>query len=225
MFDFKRATVVQRILKDKVSIASFEGPVSYVAGCDLTFLNPFKTPTMGIASFVVLKYPEIDVVEKVWVSGKVDIPYVPGFLGFREIPLLLKAYAKLSQRPDVTIVDGHGITHPRGLGVASHFGVVLGIPTIGCAKKPLYGKFEIPGMEKGDFSFIYDDVGEKIGVVLRTKTGVKPVYISPGHLINVESALEIVKNLVVSYKLPEPTRMAHNFLQEVRKHIRAEIKE
>ncbi|SNR59050.1 deoxyribonuclease V [Desulfurobacterium atlanticum] len=219
MFNFKKAAVAQQILRKKVQVKPLETSINYVAGCDLTFLNPFKTPTVGIAAFTLFKYPELDLIEKVWISGEVEIPYVPGFLAFREIPLLVRAFNKLSTKPDIVIVDGHGIAHPRRMGVASHFGVVTGTPTIGCAKKPLYGNFSPPENRKGAFSFIFDEEGKRIGAVLRTKVNVKPVYVSPGHLIDVEGGLHLVYNCVKSYRLPEPTRISHNFLKGIRKQL------
>lgn len=219
MLDFKKAANAQKILKERVLIKPLEISVNYVAGCDLTFLNPFKTPTTGVAAFTLFKYPELELIERVWVSGEVKVPYVPGFLAFREVPLLFKAYKKLSVEPDIVIVDGHGIAHPRGFGVASHFGVIVGKPTIGCAKKPLYGSFSPPDNEKGKYSFILDDGGKKLGVVLRTRKNVKPVYISPGHLINVEDSVKVVFRCLTSYRLPEPTRIAHKFLKEIREQL------
>ncbi|WP_457567817.1 endonuclease V [Desulfurobacterium sp.] len=217
-FDFKKAAYAQQILREKVKLQPLGKSVKLIAGCDLTFLNPFRTPTVGIAAFVILKYPELEVVEKVYATGEVAIPYVPGFLAFREIPLLLKAFRMIKSKPDVVLVDGHGVVHPRGLGIAAHLGVVLNVASVGCAKKPLYGVFDYPGEKKGNFAYIYDKFsGEKLGVVLRTKDGVKPVYVSPGNLIDVESAKELVLRSVTRYRLPEPTRLAHNFLQEVRK--------
>ncbi len=218
MFDYRKAAHAQEILKKRIKLQPFKGSINLVAGCDLTFLNPFKTPTEGIAAFVVLKYPELEVVERVYATGKVSIPYVPGFLAFREIPLLLRAFRMIKEKPDVIIVDGHGIVHPRGLGIAAHLGVVLNMPTVGCAKKPLYGKFNMPDREKGSYSYIFDKhTDKKLGVVLRTRDNVKPVFVSPGNLTDIETAKNLVFSTVTRYRLPEPTRLAHNFLKEVRK--------
>ncbi|WP_456436854.1 endonuclease V [Desulfurobacterium sp.] len=217
MFDFKRAAYAQKILRRQIKLCPFKKPVKLVGGCDLTFLNPFKTPTTGIAAFVILRYPELEIVERVYAIGEVNIPYVPGFLAFREIPLLLKTFRMIKEKPDVVIVDGHGIVHPRGLGIAAHLGVVLGVPAVGCAKKPLFGVFKFPGEKKGDFTYIYDKYSDKkLGVVLRTKDKVKPVYVSPGNLIDIEGARNLVLSSITKYRLPEPTRLAHNFLKEIR---------
>ena len=219
-FDFSKAAKAQRILKDNLKLVPFEKDVKLIAGCDLTFLNPYKTPTTGIGAFVVLSFPELEVIERVYEIMDVSVPYVPGFLAFREIPLLLKTFRKLKSKPDIVIVDGHGIAHPRRLGIAAHFGVVAGIPTIGCAKKPLYGEFELPCERKGCFSPIKaPDTKETLGYALRTRNGVKPVYVSPGNLIDLNGTLELMLKLSErsKYRIPEPTRLAHNYLQEVRR--------
>ncbi|WP_456396994.1 endonuclease V [Desulfurobacterium sp.] len=217
MFDFKKAAYTQKILKNKIKLYPLKKSVELIGGCDLTFLNPFKTPTIGIAAFVILNYPELRVVERVYAVGEVNIPYVPGFLAFREIPLLLRAFRRIKEKPDVIMVDGHGIVHPRGLGIAAHLGVVLNMPTVGCAKKPLYGRFDMPKAKKGDFSYILDKyTDKKLGVVLRTRDNVKPVFVSPGNLIDVKTAKNLVLSTVTRYRLPEPTRLAHNFLKEIR---------
>ncbi|MEO2083138.1 MAG: endonuclease V [Desulfurobacteriaceae bacterium] len=219
-FNFSKAKKAQEVLSRKVELTPLKGDVRLVAGCDLTFINPFKTPTLGIGAFVLLSYPELKVVKKIYSTMEIKIPYVPGFLAFREIPLLLKTFKLLGETPDIVIVDGHGIAHPRKLGIAAHFGVVTGIPTIGCAKKPLFGSFKEPCGERGCREPIFHpETGKVIGYALRTKKGVKPVYVSPGHRITVSESAEIVLNLSKKYRLPEPTRLAHNYLQHVRKCI------
>jgi deoxyribonuclease V len=219
-FSFKKAAKAQELLREQLRLKPLEEPVKLVAGCDLTFVNPYKTPTLGIGAFVVLTYPELEVVEKVYDTMEVPVPYRAGFLAFREIPLLLKTFRKLKHRPQVIMVDGHGITHPRRLGIASHLGVVLKTPTVGCAKKPLYGKFREPCLERGCREPIVDPkTSELLGFVLRTKSGVKPVFVSPGNLITPEEAVQLALKCATKYRLPEPTRLAHNYLQEVRKGI------
>ncbi|WP_456436033.1 endonuclease V [Thermovibrio ammonificans] len=219
-FSFKKAAKAQKVLAEKVKITPLTREPKLIAGCDLTFLDPFKNPTTGIGAFVVLTYPELEVVEKHYETLKVEIPYVAGFLAFRELPLLLKTLKRLKHTPDLIVVDGHGITHPRKLGIASHLGVVTGIPTVGCAKKPLYGEFQEPCGERGCRSPITDPrTGTVLGYALRTKRNVKPVYVSPGHLVTPEEAAELVLSSCTKYRLPEPTRLAHNYLQSVRKVI------
>jgi len=220
-FSFEKAGKAQKALSKLIEIKPLSGKLNLIAGCDLTFLNPFQNPTTGIGAFVVLTYPELEVVERTYDVMEIKIPYVPGFLAFRELPLLIKAFRKLKRKPDLVVVDGHGIAHPRRLGIAAHFGVIERIPTVGCAKKPLYGKFKEPCKEKGCYEKILDPkTGELIGYVLRTKDNVKPVYVSPGNLITFEEILPLINSLVTRYRLPEPTRLAHNYLQKIRKKVR-----
>jgi deoxyribonuclease V len=218
-FDYRKAAFAQEMLRKKVTLKPLKG-FKFVGGCDLTFLNPFKTPTTGIACFVVLKFPSLEVVEISYAFMEVKVPYVPGFLAFREVPLLIKAYSKLSLKPDVIIVDGQGIAHPRRVGLASHFGVVMGLSTVGCAKKPLFGEFDYPCDDAGCFSYIKDPSSEEvIGVVLRTKKAVKPVFVSPGNFSDVETSKDLIINCCRGYRLPEPVRLAHNLLTRKRKDL------
>jgi deoxyribonuclease V len=157
---------------------------------------------------VVLEYPELGLVETKVVSGKLDFPYIPGLLSFREAPLTLVACERLSVTPDLILVDGQGIAHPRRLGFASHLGLFLDMPTIGCAKSRLCGSHEEPGNEPGNYTEVVDE-GETIGVALRTKAGVKPVYVSIGHKVDLQTAIYWVLECCCGYRLPEPTRLAH----------------
>ncbi len=220
-FNFKKAAKAQEILREKLELKPMEKFPELIAGCDLTFINPYRTPTTGIGAFVVLTFPELKVVERVYEILEVKIPYVPGFLAFREIPLLVKAFSRLKNKPDAVIVDGHGIAHPRGMGIAAHFGIVTGIPSIGCAKKLLFGTFKEPCREKLCYERITSPDGRTIGFALRTKKNVKPVFISPGNLIDLESTLNLMLQIarVSKYRIPEPTRLAHNYLKEVRKKL------
>jgi len=219
-FNFKKAKRAQEVLRERVELRPLNKEPKLIAGCDLTFLNPYKNPTLGIGAFVVMKYPEMEVVERAYEVTEVEIPYYPGFLAFRELPLLVKTLKKLKHSPDLIVVDGHGVAHPRGLGIAAHLGVITKVPTIGCAKKPLYGKFREPCTEKGCHEpVLHPKTEEVIGYALRTRKGVKPVFVSAGNLITNEEARELVLKLAPKYRLPEPTRLAHNYLQEVRKGI------
>ena len=178
---------------------------SLVAGLDISVKRDRKTAT-GAA--VVLSYPEMKLVETSVVGGEMEFPYVPGYLSFREAPLMLEALERLKNEPDLVLVDGQGIAHPRRMGLAAHLGLFLNRPTIGCAKSPLCGKFEMPGNEPGDFSEIKDG-DETIGAVLRTRKDVKPLYISVGNRITLDEAVRQVINCCRGYRLPEPTRLAH----------------
>lgn len=176
-----------------------------VAGVDISVNRWAGT---GTAAVVVLSYPEMEVVETRRVTERVEFPYVPGLLSFREAPLILAACEILTVTPDLVIVDGQGIAHPRRLGLASHLGLCLGLPTIGCAKSRLCGQHETPGLTAGSYAEMWDN-GEVIGVVVRTKTGVRPVYVSIGHLVDLPTAIRRVLDCCRGYRLPEPTRLAH----------------
>ncbi len=176
-----------------------------IAGAD-TSVNRFtKTGTAAVA---VLSYPELKPVEIKVVTDRLNFPYVPGLLSFREAPLVLAACEKLTLTPDILMVDGQGIAHPRRLGLASHLGLFLDIPTIGCAKSRLCGRHEEPENTAGSYTELHDG-GEVIGAVVRTRTGVKPVYVSIGHKIDLPSAIHQVLECCRGYRLPEPTRLAH----------------
>ena len=164
-------------------------------------------PRDGPASVVVLSLPELQVIEP-YAERPITFPYVPGLLSFREAPVILDALAQLKTRPDVLMLDGQGIAHPRRLGIAAHLGVILDHPTVGCAKSRLTGKYEEPGEEKGSYTWLRD--GEEIiGAVLRTRSRVKPVFVSVGNKISLDSAIDLVLRCTDRYRLPEPTRWAH----------------
>ncbi|HUT68422.1 MAG TPA: deoxyribonuclease V, partial [Dehalococcoidales bacterium] len=157
---------------------------------------------------VVLSYPEFELVETRIVTDRIEFPYVPGLLSFREAPLILAACEELTVTPDLLMVDGQGIAHPRRMGLASHLGLFLDIPTIGCAKSRLCGSHEEPGNEAGSYAELLDN-GEVIGAAVRTRTGVKPVYVSIGHKVDLSTAIRRVLECCRGYRLPEPTRLAH----------------
>jgi deoxyribonuclease V len=156
------------------------------------------------------------VIDRAEIVSEASFPYVPGLLSFREAPAVIAAYEQLSVRPDVLICDGQGIAHPRRMGLASHLGLWLGIPTIGCAKSWLCGEYDEPGIERGSWSPLVDQ-GETVGAVLRTRTGVKPLYVSVGHLCNLESATAIVLAAASQYRQPTTTRVAHHQVNELRR--------
>ncbi len=176
-----------------------------VAGVDIS-----SPDSQGIArgAVVVISYPEFTVVEVKTAESKIAFPYIPGLLSFRESPLILAACEKLCNIPDLVLVDGQGIAHPRRLGLASHLGLFLDTPTIGCAKSILCGRHEFVGEEVGCHAELIDN-GEIIGAALRTKVGTKPIYVSVGHKIDLASAVYWVMKCCRGYRLPEPTRLAH----------------
>jgi deoxyribonuclease V len=177
----------------------------FVAGVDIS-----AGDSQGIArgAVVVLGYPELEIVEVKTAEGKLTFPYIPGLLSFRECPLILDACEKLYTTPDLILVDGQGVAHPRRFGLASHLGLFLDIPTIGCAKSILCGRHQPVGEEVSSHAELIDK-GELIGAALRTRPGVRPIYVSIGHKIDLASALDWVMNCCRGYRLPEPSRLAH----------------
>ncbi len=180
-------------------------PPRYVAGIDVAV---DRVRGVGRAAVVVVSFPQLKPIETRVVEGQLNWPYVPGFLSFREAPLALKACSLIEKVPDLVIVDGHGTAHPRRLGLASHIGLFLDIPTIGCAKSLLCGTHNEPGMERGATAEIID-AGEVVGVALRTRDRVKPVFVSIGHRCGFADAVASVLHCCDRYRLPEPTRLAH----------------
>lgn len=199
------AKALQEGLRDEVVRSGSVPDLKKVAGIDVSVNRWTRT---GRAAVVVLDYPAMTVAEVSAVSGDITFPYVPGLLTFREAPLVLAAWEKLATAPDAVLVDGQGIAHPRRIGLAAHLGLYLGVPTVGCAKSRLIGEHEEPGIEAGSRADLMDN-GEVIGQVVRTRTGVKPLYVSIGHLIDLPSAVRLVLDCCRGYRLPEPTRLAH----------------
>jgi deoxyribonuclease V len=195
--DLRTRLVLSGDLHPSRIIAIAGADISYAPGDDVFF-----------AAVVLMDYPALKVIETVCHSERVTFPYIPGLLTFREGPPLLTAFERLTRVPDVVLFDGHGIAHPRRIGLASHMGLFLDIPTIGCAKKKLTGMYEEPGTKRGDSSpLTFED--ETIGAVVRTRELVKPVFVSQGHKIGLHSAVHIVMSCCRRYRLPEPIRAAH----------------
>jgi len=184
-----------------------------VAGADVSFDRHCADL---FAAVVVLDAASLKVVDHAEVRARAVFPYVPGFLSFREIPPLLEAFAQLATRPDVLLCDAHGRAHPRRFGLACHLGVLLDLPSVGCAKSRLVGTHREPGRRRGAHVQLRD-AGEVIGEVLRTREGVKPVYVSVGHHVSLETCRRLVLTLAPRYRLPEPTRAAHALANRVRR--------
>jgi deoxyribonuclease V len=199
------AKLIQRGLAGRVVRKGRLDAVELIAGVDISGVN---SEGMSRGAIVVLRYPSMEVVERRTVLSKVEFPYVPGLLSFREMPLILVVCRQLSTTPDLFIADAHGIAHPRRLGLASHLGLVLGVPTIGCAKSILCGRHGDLGEGPGDRASLVDG-NEVVGAALRTKRRVKPVYVSIGHRIDLDEACRWVLACCRGYRLPEPTRLAH----------------
>lgn len=218
------AAEVQRELARRVVREDALGPVATVAGVDTSMKWRDSTGPIH-AAIVQLDWPGLAPRATAAVSAPSPIPYVPGFLGFRECPGLVGAYRKLPTAPDLVFVDGHGISHPRGLGIASHLGVLLDRPTIGVAKSILVGEPAGPlGPEPGDCTPLVWK-GETIAMVLRTRRRARPVYVSIGHRMSLETAVAWVQRTVRGYRLPEPTRLAHEAANAQRRRMLADAGE
>lgn len=199
------ATALQLKLAKRISRNDEFESVRYIAGIDVSAERAKK---MGTAAVVVVAFPELEPVEVALADGELDFPYIPGYLSFRETPVVLRAVEKLKITPDLVMVDGQGIAHPRRLGIASHLGLFVNVPTIGCAKSPLIGRYEMP-LDKEGASCEVIDRGEVIATSLRTKAGSSPLFISVGHRISLKSSVSWVMKCLKGYRLPEPTRLAH----------------
>jgi deoxyribonuclease V len=197
------AIKLQNRLRDMVSAEDGPDEIQYVAGLDVSIKE-----NRGIGAAVILDYPDLQPVETAIAKKDIAFPYVPGLLSFREAPVLIAALKKLSLTPDLVLVDGQGIAHPRRLGIAAHLGVLTGLPTIGCGKTRLYGKYEGPGPRRGDYSWLYAG-SEIIGAVVRTKERTNPIFISVGNNISLDRAIRYILLCTTTYRLPEPIRIAH----------------
>ena len=202
----KEAIRLQRELSRRLIVSWDEREVTSVAGIDVSVKDGLSR-----AAIVVLSYPDLTPMEAVTAEADAVFPYVPGLLTFREGPVILAAWERLKSQPDLLLFDGQGIAHPRGMGLAAHMGLWLDRPTIGVAKSRLYGTHSSPGPNRGDTVDLRDEVDPKcvIGSVLRTRSNVKPVFVSPGHRIGVERATEFTLACCTRYRLPETTRWAH----------------
>lgn len=213
--DLQGARKHQEILQKKVNIIPLKKEPKYIAGVDAAFLN---NKVIGVAC--LYKYPEIHFIEEAYAVTEILFPYIPGFLSFREGPAIIMALKGLKRKPDIILFDGQGIAHPKRLGIASHVGVLLNIPTIGCAKSRLVGTYKEPGPKKGTCSsLLYKK--EIVGVVLRTKDNVKPLFVSPGHRIDIQGSMEIVLACSQRYRLPEPLRWADFLSKKIKRELLA----
>ena len=199
------AMAVQRELRARVILADRLGPVRRVAGVDVGFEADGAVTRAAVA---VLGYPQLELLETALARRPTEFPYVPGLLSFRELPAVLDALAQLRDPPDLLLCDGQGIAHPRRLGIASHLGLLVDIPSIGVAKTRLCGVYADPPNERGAWTPLRAN-GETIGAVLRTRPGVKPLYISSGHRVSLETAIDYVMACCTRYRLPETIRWAH----------------
>ncbi len=211
----KEAIALQKQLREQIDIVPLKRQPKLIAGADVS-MNLYSN--VLYAGFIVLSYPDLRVIDHSVVKTTTAFPYIPGLLSFREIPALLKAWNKLKTKPDLVVVDGVGIAHPRRIGIASHLGVLIDKPTIGCAKSVLTGTYKEPAKEAGSLSYLFDPKNKEIiGAALRTKKNVKPVFISTGHNIALDDSLTVIQAVTRGYRLPEPTRLAHLAVNDYRK--------
>ncbi|ARS39844.1 endonuclease V [Sphingobacteriaceae bacterium GW460-11-11-14-LB5] len=187
--------------------------IETIAGADISFN---KNSTTMYAGIVILTYPEMVLKSFALETYETSFPYKAGFLGFKEVPALLKVWELIVDKPDVVVLDGNGILHPRRMGVASHFGILANQSTIGCAKSLLHGKNHQPENTRYSTAEIKNNSGEMLGFALRTKINCESVYVSAGHLITQDQSLEIIKKSIGNYRIPEPTRLAHNIVNDFR---------
>jgi deoxyribonuclease V len=197
--------VIQEALKERITLKKSFPSVRTIGGGDVAYS---KDGNLLFGAMVVLSFPDMETLDTVTAAGKVSFPYIPGLLSFREGPILIKAFQKLRSKPGVMIFDGQGIAHPRGTGIASHLGLWLDIPSIGCAKTPLLDEFISPGPLKGNFRWIRRK-GVRVGAVLRTKEKTKPLFVSPGHRIDLPTSIQLILESCKEYRFPEPLRKAH----------------
>lgn len=238
-----QARQLQEKLRSRVAVKPLRKKVRFVAGLDCSIIKrstgfwPVNHRSTGFqpvkkhgqdgratdgratglifAAAVVYSFPELQLVETATARLPLTFPYVPGLLSFREIPVCLEAIKKIKRAVDLWLIDGQGIAHPRQMGLASHLGLFLQAPTIGCAKSRLIGTHDEPGPNKGDYTWLYDKEN-KIGAVLRTRNNVKPLFISPGHLCSFENAIDYTLVCTTKYRLPEPTRIAHQTVSKIK---------
>jgi deoxyribonuclease V len=207
------AVALQRELRERVVLRPLPADVRVVAGADISY-NKFSDAIW--AGFVVLRLPDFEVLETAGITSRMRFPYVPGLLSFRETPALIEAWERVTVRPDVVVLDGQGLAHPRRFGIACHVGLLFGVPTVGFAKTRLVGRYEEPDEPAGSTSPLVDR-GETIGAVVRTKDRTNPIFVSPGHLSDTPSAVALALRCVTRYRIPEPTRLAHLYVNALRR--------
>lgn len=211
------AITLQKELAHKINL-KFSGDmnsITTVAGIDVSMT---KYDSLFTAAVVVCRFDTLEVIEQGSAQIEGVFPYIPGLLSFREIPVVVEALQKVTTDIDVILVDGHGIAHPRRLGIASHIGLLVDVPTIGVAKSRLVGHGKEPGINAGDMTMLLDK-GDHIGYIVRTKLKTKPLYISAGNRIDHGTAVKIMLRTLRGYRMPEPTRLAHNYANAVRKQV------
>lgn len=210
----QEAMEIQRRLREKLRFVPLEAErVRWVAGADVSFDKGSDTI---FAAVVVLELPQLTPVDEATAITVTRFPYIPGLLSFREAPAVLKAFEKVTRWPEAVLLDGQGLAHPRRMGLACHLGLLLDLPAVGCAKSLLVGTYEEPAPQAGSFSPLWDR-GEVVGAALRTRDHTSPIFVSPGHKIDLESAIRLVLRCVAGHRQPEPTRQAHVRVNHLRR--------
>jgi len=206
----QEAIKIQKDLKSNISLKKSFSKIDKIAGADVSYYQ-----NKMIAGVIIFEFPNLKAIEKQFFISPVNFPYIPGLLTFREGLSILAAFKKIKNEPDIILFDGQGIAHPRRMGIATHLGLFLDKPTIGCAKSRLSGKYTTVGEKKGDYAPLKEGK-EVLGAVLRTRKGVKPIFVSPGHKIDLPNSIEIVLKCIVKYRLPLPVWEAHIFVNQIR---------
>jgi deoxyribonuclease V len=207
------ARTIQMALRERLEREDRLPRIRRVAGADVAL---DLRRSRAIAGVIVYRFPELEEIERATGARPLSFPYIPGLLSFREMPALLAAFERLRQAPDVIFYDGHGYAHPRRFGITCHLGVALDRPTVGCAKSRLIGTHAQPGRQAGSWTPLYDGK-EVIGAVVRTRTGVKPIYVSQGHRVSLVRAVELALAVSNGYRIPRPTREADHFVEAVKR--------
>ena len=210
--NIQEAIRIQQNLRKKIILNDNPPKIQRIAAVDVAF-----SVNQAVSAVCIFEYSGLNLVEKTHAKRKISFPYVPGLLTFREGPVILEAFKKLKVKPDLALFDGQGICHPRRMGIATHMGIILDIASIGCAKSSLFGEYQMPGEDRGDFSYIYDkNTKEVLGIVLRTRRKIKPLFVSCGYKISIRSAIKIILELSPKYRIPQPLRYAHHLAQDAR---------
>jgi len=209
----REAIKLQARLRERVVLKDSFKHIHYVAGADIAF-DPVTQ--VAFAGAIVYQYPSLEEVERRMARRKLQFPYVPGLLSFREIPILMAAFARLKTEPDVLLIDGHGRAHPRLFGLACHVGVLFDKPAIGCAKSLLVGEAGKPGAKAGSVAPL-NFHGERVGTVLRTRDNTRPIFVTQGHRISLATAVKVVRRCCEGFRIPRPTRQADHYVRDLRR--------
>jgi deoxyribonuclease V len=212
-----QAKALQLELVNRVRLQPLPTSFTILGAADIAYVS---ATNQLVAAMLTFQWPDLEFIESSHVIAPITFPYIPGLLSFREVPALLEAHSRLRRSPDVLLCDGQGIAHPRKFGLASHLGLCLDTPSIGCAKKLLCGEHDEVGLERGSATLLRLR-DEAVGWVFRSRAGVKPIYISPGHLSDLESSKDLVYRCLGRFRIPEPLRQAHNLATRLRKTLSA----